>query len=57
MSERFPYVLMDVLLTAWNVSGSGCLRRSVREGGITLTFAHVSTKNRVPESYSGIGRR
>ena len=46
--DRFPYVLIDVLLTACNLSGSGCLGRSVREGVMTLTSAPVSTRYCMP---------
>ena len=46
--DRFPYVLIDVLLTACNLSGSGCLGRSVREGVMTLTSAPVSIRYCMP---------
>ena len=56
VSEREPYVRMGVLLTACSVRVLGeC--QSLAEGGMTLTCAPVSMRNRVPESRSVIKNR
>ena len=48
VSERMPYVEIEVWLTACSCSVWGCLR-SADEGGTTLTSAPVSKKNCIPE--------
>ena len=56
VSEREPYLRMGVLLTACSVRVLGeC--RSLAEGGMTLTCAPVSMRNRVPESRSVIKKQ
>ena len=56
VSEREPYVLMEVLFMACSVSVLGVFR-SLAAGGITLTCAPVSTRKRVPELLSVIKKQ
>ena len=56
MSEREPYVRINVLLTACSVRGLGAFR-SLAEGGMTLTWAPVSMRKHSPESRSEMKNR
>ena len=56
VSEREPYVWIDVLLTACSVRGLGVFR-SLAEGGMTLTWAPVSMRKCSPESRSEMKNR
>ena len=52
MSEHLPYVAIGVSFTALRVSLSGERLRSAGEGGMMLTSASMSTRNR----YQNLGR-
>ena len=55
--DRVPKVAMEDPLTAYKVRPSHRLRRAMRDGGITLTSAPVSTRYRVLEARSIIKKR